>query len=245
MPSKMKTCEHYRTAIIDAAAAADQLSIEVRAHVDGCPDCHATFAEEKQLFSAIDSRLYAAANVEVPASLFPRVRAQLNERTASRLSWVPAGALIATVAAVILAIVYIRSAGRGGVEPNPLTISAVNKELPAVLQPSTQVVAPTKTALPAKGHLRGAARNPSLAEAAEDEAVKVMVPIGEKRGMLALLTNLQQGKVAGEVLLAEKAEKTFEELQVSPLAIAPIEVKPLVDVSPEPASALENEETKR
>ena len=47
----------------------------------------------------------------------------------------------------------------------------------------------------------------------------------------------------GEVLLAEQSEKTLEELQVSPIGISPIEMKPLEDLSPE--SAPQNEKTRR
>jgi hypothetical protein len=54
--------------------------------------------------------------------------------------------------------------------------------------------------------------------------------------MEVLLARVRQGKVDGEVLLAEKSETTLEELQVSPIDIPPIEMKPLVDVSPESAS---------
>ena len=56
MPSKMKTCEDYRTAL---EPTPQQMSFNLRsnsvltwrlAHL-----CHATFVEEMQLFAAIDS----------------------------------------------------------------------------------------------------------------------------------------------------------------------------------------------
>jgi hypothetical protein len=54
--------------------------------------------------------------------------------------------------------------------------------------------------------------------------------------MDALLAGVRQGQVKADVLLAEKSEKTLEDLQVSPLDISPIRVNPLADVSPESAS---------
>jgi len=237
-------CKDYREALIEAAALGAASSRELRSHLDACASCRAIFNEELQLFAAMDSGLRATANAEVPASLLPRVRIQLNERPAPPLSWVPAGAAIAAAAAIILAVAYFGGGGRGGVEPNPRTISVAGNDLPAVIQPSPRAVAPNrKVTPPVKRKLLRPFKNPGAAEAAEVEAARVIVPAGEKRGMQALLTNLQQGKVSGEVLLAEKAEKTLQELQFPPLDIAPIEVKPLSDVSTGPAS--ENIETKR
>jgi hypothetical protein len=61
--------------------------------------------------------------------------------------------------------------------------------------------------------------------------------------MEALLASIQAGKVDGEVLLAEKPEKSLEELQVSPLDFSLIEVKPLGAAGTELPS--QNEETNR
>ncbi len=242
MLSKMKTCEEYRVLLIDAAAADSAPSYELCSHLDACAFCRTAFDVEKQLFAAIDTGLHTTANVEMPNSLLARVRIQLNEKPAPRISWIPASAAIAAVAAIVLTIAYVRGFTRGGVEPSPKTLTAAGNELPAENQPP-QAVVPNRKSQPARREFERPAKNVGVAQAAEIEVARVIIPEGEKRGMQALLTNLQQGRTDGEVLLAAKAEKSLEELQVSPLAIAPIEVRPLVDVSTGPVA--ENDETKR
>jgi hypothetical protein len=229
MPSKMKTCEDYRTALSDAAAAAVEPSRELRSHLDACASCRAAFAEETQLFAAIDTGLRATANSEVPASLFPRVRAQLNERPVARRSWVPAVAAVAAVAALIVAIVFVRGLGRGATATNPQTIVAVHNDLPASTQTSAQTVVPIEATSPfAKIK---PIRPVETVSGAKIEQVAVLIPDGQKQAIDLLLASVRSGKVGGEVLLVEKPEKTLEELQVSPLDIPLIEIKPLEDVS--------------
>ena len=246
MPSKMKTCEDYRGLLIDDAAVGSAPSYELRSHLDVCVTCRTAFTEEKQLFAAIDSGLRATANAEAPPSLLAQVRTQVNTLRAPRFSWVPASAAIAAVATIVLTVAYVREGGRGGFEQNPRAISARDSHVvaSASIQPSPLAAAPiTMTTPRAKGKLVQPLKTPGIAAAAAFEAAKVIVPTAEKRGMQALLTNLQQGKAGGELLRSANEEKPLEELQVSPLFIAPIEVKPLVEVNTGPAS--ENEETKR
>ena len=74
-------CENYREALTEAAAADAVPSGELRSHLDACASCRVAFTEEQQLFAAIDTGVRASANAEVPASLLPRVRVQLNEQS--------------------------------------------------------------------------------------------------------------------------------------------------------------------
>jgi hypothetical protein len=61
----------------------------------------------------------------------------------------------------------------------------------------------------------------------------VLVPVGRKKAIDALLASVQQGNAEAGVLFAQQPEKTLHELQVSPLEISPIDMKPLADVSEE------------
>jgi hypothetical protein len=242
MPSKMKTCEDYRTALTGAAAAAVQPSLELRSHLDGCLSCCAAFTEELQLFAAIDSGLRAAANSEVPASLFPRVRVQLNEQPVPRRTWVPARAAMAAAVALVAVIVFVRGIGRDTVPINPPANSFAHNVSPAEIQPDPPVVAAIETTSPpAKNKTVRAAKTAPVVQTKE---VAVLVPAGQKQAMDALLAGVRQGQVKADVLLAENSEKTLEDLQVSPLDISPIEMKPLVDVSPE-SPASQNEKARR
>jgi hypothetical protein len=85
--------------------------------------------------------------------------------------------------------------------------------------------------------MRVAKTAPAAAGAVEE--VAVLIPAGKKQAIDALLAGVRQGQVKADVLLAEKSEKTLEDLQVSPLDILPIRVSPLADVSPDSASESE------
>jgi|HubBroStandDraft_6_1064221.scaffolds.fasta_scaffold02956_5 hypothetical protein len=240
MPSKMKTCEDYRTALRDAAAAAVQPSLELRSHLDACASCRSVFTQELQLFAAIDTGVRLTAYAEVPVSLLPRVRVHLNERSAPRFAWVSAGAAMAAVAAVVLVVVFVRSMGRGAVESNPPAVSVARNDAPIEKEHSS----------PGSSFKQNDPRDrpPQLraaksASTEQSEQVAVLVPAGQQRAMEVLLANVRQGKIDGEGLFVEHPETALQELQVAPLVVSPIEVKPLADVSAESAS--QNEKTKR
>jgi len=244
MPSKMKTCEDYRTALTNATAAAAEPSLELRSHLDACASCRAAFTEELQLFAAIDTGVRSAANAEVPASLLPRVRVQLNERPVLRHSWVLAGAAMAAAVALVAVIVFVRGFGGDTIPTNPQVISAARNVPPTRIQPAPPAVAPYETAGLARKHrqIRAAKTAPIVAAAVAE--VAVLVPAGQKQAMDALLAGVRQGQVRADVLLAENSEKTLEDLQVSPLDVSPIEMKPLEDVGAK-SPASQNEKARR
>jgi hypothetical protein len=237
----MKTCGDYREVLIDAAAGGAEPSRELRSHLDACGSCRAAFTEEVQLFAAIDAGVRVSANAEVPASLLPRVRVQLPEQVVPRHSWVPVGAALAAAVVLVTVIVFARGFGSG---PHGAD-REVNSAASDVPRPLIQAAPPGIVLV--ERATRTARHEPSRptrkAVIARAEELTVLIPIGQKRAIDALLLGVQHGKVDGGVLLAEKPEKTLEELQVVPLDVSPIEVKPLADVSAEPAS--QNEKTER
>jgi len=104
-------CEHYKEALIEAAASDVSGPGDLRAHLDGCAACRATFEQEQAFFASIDAGLRTAANSEVPPSLAVRVRALLDAEPASRLlaqKWAYSGAILAGVLSVA-AILVLRS----------------------------------------------------------------------------------------------------------------------------------------
>jgi anti-sigma factor RsiW len=234
------SCENYRETLTEAAATNAGLSSELHSHLDGCASCRAAFAEERQLFAAVDAGLRAHANADVPASLLPGVRAKLNERSIPRRSWIPAFAAITAAAALVIGIVFVRGVGRGDSEQNLRTTAVARSVVPPETKTVPAAVPHVETsAPPSKGKLRRPLRIPP---AAPVEETAVLIPAGQKQAIDAFLASVQQGKVEANVLLAEKPKGTLEELQVSPLDISPIEVKPLANVSAE--SRPENGKTK-
>ncbi|MGC2527233.1 MAG: hypothetical protein WA639_05775 [Candidatus Acidiferrum sp.] len=229
-------CENYREALIDAAAAGSTPSRELRSHLEACASCRAAFADEMQLFAAIDQSLRVTVNADVPASLLPRVRADLNERPASRRSWIPAFAGVGIAAVLVVALVLARKSARVGVEPNPLAIPSAHNFPSVANPPMTPAIAPQEMAWATRKHIRvGALKTAPAVEAAGVEA-EVLIPVGQKRALDVLLAKLRQGELQAEGVPIERFEKPIEILEVSPLDISPIEIKPLPDVNAEAAS---------
>ncbi len=229
-------CEDYREALIEAAAAAEdsELTRELRAHLEACASCRAALSGERQLFTAIDTGLRAAANAEVPVSLLPRVRAHLHEQPVPRGSWVPIGAAVATAVALVAVVVFTRGIGRDPADPEQEVNRFAHNIPSAAIQSAPPRVAPPETAAPI---LRAKSlRSVRNVRAAQAEELVVLIPEGQKRAIEVLLASVQQSKAEPNILLAEKSEGSLEELGVSPLVISPIEVKPLADMSAESPS---------
>jgi anti-sigma factor RsiW len=233
-------CENYREALIEAAAGDSAPPRELRSHLDACASCRAAFSEEQQLFAAIDTGLRATANAEAPASLFPRVRAQLVERPASRRSWIPAFAGVGIAAALLVALVLVLRPARNGSTANPQALVSQAHDLaPAGKQPVTQAAVTHEIAQTARKRARVEAAKTAPARDAADVEAEVLIPAGQKRAMDVLLAGLQTGEVQGEALLAEKPEEALKTLEVSPLDISPIEIKLLPEVETNSATSEE------
>jgi hypothetical protein len=234
------SCETYREALIEAAASGTQPPAAISAHLQGCAGCRAALEREQFLFASIDSSLRAAANADVPPSFLAQVRAQLNHhQVVRRRFWAPAWTAIATAAALALLIVLIHNPKRGA-------SGQVSKENVVANSASRVERSPAPPVHPAE-RAPQATRSKRIRSAkirllAPFEHVSVLVPSGQKQAIDALLSAMQRGTVKPEVLLTEKPQQPLQGLQVSPLDISPIEVKPLADVSGD--SRTEAEKTK-
>lgn len=231
-------CESYREALREAVAADAAPSSQLRLHLDVCSSCRAAFDEESQLFAAIDSGLRMAANTEVPASLIPRVKESLKESAAPRFSWIPAFAVIAASAAIVIALIYVRGAGRGDAKHISPAPAAVRVEAPR--ETSSIPLSASSLEKRARSAKLKAPRAIESATSIPVQPVAVIVQAGQKQAIDALLLSLRHGQVKGEVLLAEKPDQPLRELEVSPLAIAPIELESLPGVSGQSESGSDN-----
>jgi len=130
--------EHYKDALIEAAASGAEPEGELRAHLEACDSCRAVFAEEQTLFASIDAGLHAKVNTEVPTSLLPRVRARLDEASAPQRSWPLNWFVLAGATAVIAAFLVASVAWRPHVEQNLPTNSARSNPSTPVFSPPPQ-----------------------------------------------------------------------------------------------------------
>jgi hypothetical protein len=216
-------CEPYQSALTEAAASGLEPQGELRAHLTACAECRAALAQEQSLFSSIDTGLHAAVNVEVPASLLPRVRTQIAEETAVTRGWIPSWLTVAAAVAVLVAFIAARPLWRTGVVPAPVrTASNVGSTAPGVLPPHdqnlnaappavTNFVPPTQTA---------ATRNPAPREAMPE----VLVPRDQEALLVGYAEQWTQRKRAP--LVAANFDPTnLSLLQIAPIQIDQLDVK--------------------
>jgi hypothetical protein len=226
-------CEHYKDALIEAAASGSQPQGDLRAHLDACAPCRAAFEQEQSLFASIDAGLRATANAEMPASLLPRVCAKLNSPSRSRRSWVPAWAVLAVTAALVLAVVSLRGRRHDASGQNPQSSTLAHAVLPAEIPAAPTGARPrTDSGLRMNKHSLPSRFQPP----SSIEQLPVLLPAGQKMVIDAWLDGLQRGKVKENGLLAQKSDLPLQDLQISPLDVPPIEMKPLADVSGESPS---------
>jgi len=233
-------CKHYKDALIEAAANGSEPQGDLRAHLEACADCRAAFEQEQSLFASIDAGLHVAANAEVPASLLLRVRARLNGLSVARRASIPAWAVLAAAAALILTVVSVRSRRHDASGQNPQSNAAAHAVLPAEIPAAPISALPrTKPAQRIFKHSRPAEAQPS----ASIEEAHVLLPAGQKIVIDAWLDGLRRGKMPASDLLTQNSDLPLRDLRISPLDVSPIEMKPLANVSGESPS--QSGETRR
>jgi hypothetical protein len=226
-------CQHYKDALIEAVASGVQPQGELRAHLDACAACHATFAQELTLFSSIDAGLHVTANAEVPASLLPRVRARLDEAAAPRHRWMPQWCALASAALVVVAFFAARAVWRTNVVQKPIE-TARKTSVPPQLTPRPEnhnpaVVRPVEKN-PLSQREFAIAKNPLAPETliSGKTMPEVLVPRDQEVLLAEYAEEWQLRKRAP--LLAQDADSTvLAPLRVAQIQIAELDVKLLAD----------------
>jgi hypothetical protein len=103
------TCLSHREALIELAATGGEPVSELLAHLHECPSCRATLERERDLFASMDARLRVSADVEVPASLLPKVRVRLDAEPVRTLVSFRLRTIALTVATAVVLLLSINS----------------------------------------------------------------------------------------------------------------------------------------
>lgn len=223
-------CEHYKDALIDVAASGAALQGELRAHLDECASCRAAFAEEQSLFSAIDSGLHASANTEIPPSLLPRVDARLDEHAAVGRGWVTNRFVLVGAAAVVVALLTFRTVRRTNVELQPPETVANTSSFPSAVQSPQNTLSSVPSVKIDSSSQPRAAR---VASSVRSEAVASRISMPEvlvssdQEVLLVSYTKQWRRHKHAPLVAGEVGDSTLEPLQVSPIQIAQLDVKPL------------------
>lgn len=234
-------CEHYKDAVIEAAASGLDLAdapasspelYVLRLHLDSCTSCRAAFAQEQSLFAAIDTGLHAAANAGVPASLLPRVRVAVEQETPFKRSWFSDALVLATASAIVLAVFTMRM-----IRPRKGSVESVNTSVatraPLPLPHPAQGLGHTLVAeSTAKANVfpTSRAKNASRARPgiAPTTAPEVLVP-KDQEALLARYAEQWHLRKRAPLVAADVADTTLEPLEVAPIQIAQLDVKPLAE----------------
>ena len=225
-------CEHYKDALIEAAATGAGPQGELRAHLAACAPCRAAFEQEQSLFTAIDSGLRTSANDEVPPSLLPRVRAALDEVATSRRGWTANWLALGAVAALVVVIFGAYSVRRRSSLENRAS-TAVNASTKKAIPPSPPSQIPNSEPLTNRSsapQVRTAFHKNSGPQEtlARSPLPEVLIP----RDQEVLLAHYAQewSRRKRAPLVAKGADdEALAPLQVAPIQIAQLDVKLLAE----------------
>ena len=226
-------CEHYKNALIEAAANGAPAEGALRVHLDTCAACRATFAQEQALFSSIDAGLHVTATAEVPASLLPRVCSRLDEAAATRGVWMPQWFAMASAALMVVAFFAARAVWRTNIVQKPVE-TARKTSVPPQLTPPPEnhnpaVVRPVEKN-PLSQRQFAIAKNPLAPETLISGKTMPEVLVPRDQEILLAEYAAQWRLHARAPLLAQDSDATIlSPLQVAPIQIAELDVKLLAD----------------
>ena len=226
-------CEHYKEALIEAAASRAEPHGDLRAHLDGCAACRAAFEQEQTFFASIDAGLRVTANADVPALLLPRARARLDAEAVPPSSWLTNWLVLAGAAAVIAAFFVAGVVWRPNVRQNPQTDSTQKSPLGPVIPPAQERAQAreqsAKNSAPPFSHSSASKNTPQHgAQFVRSAFPEVLVP----RDQEVLLTEYAEQWRAHKhpLLLAQEFDATtLTPLQVAPIQIEELDVKLLAE----------------
>ena len=250
-------CEGFEKSLIEEALASTDPAL--LAHLARCADCRAELAAQRELQERITAGIVAMVGDEPSPALLMRVRARIAEGTAPRfmswMQWAAAGVAVAALAA--FAMWFAGRHATGLQAPEVKSVQALKNSSSPAQKPAQAASAqqPVQTTANGNGaqaparHASHAKRmehasvivkgtQPAIAVAAAAPRGEIIVPAGQREAVLRLVDALRTGRVDAASLL-----RTSQPNDSAPLAIAPIEVKPVNSRDEEDSTGheLENE----
>jgi hypothetical protein len=215
------SCEPYKNALTAAAAGAPATN-GLRSHLIVCSACRTALAEEESRFSAIDGGLHSVVNVEVPALLVPSIRARIAAEVAPKRVWLPAWALVSAAAlAVVLIVVQMTRHSEQSKVTSPIP-TASHAPLPGVVPPQPKTPAQETSMTTVRTiHQR------VPAEPLKSEEPLVLAAPRQREAVDALMAAFHRSEKQEEVLVAEAQDDVAQPLSIAPIAVVPMEIKPL------------------
>jgi hypothetical protein len=215
-------CERYRDRLIGTLASGESsLAGDVALHLVTCAQCKKFHEAQVHLFGAIESGVRAMVNETVPATLLPRVRAQVAETGAPRrmrsVSW--GFATVAIAAVLVVSIGLLRR--------SPQYVSKV----PSRSSVGPQEATGARPALPqavaaAPKHHWTLAKTATVPQET-GKAPEVLVLAEERAAFERFVTDLPEERDVAVAYTRPATEAKDEAAEIALLQIDELEVKPL------------------
>lgn len=222
-------CQNARQQITDTLAAGQaKLNGEIAAHVRACAGCRTFYAQQAEVFRAMDFGLSAMANEPAPASLVPRVRGRMEETRASNpwfYRFLPAAAVL--VIACLIALPLVRRSFRpGGVQVTVIpkrSENGVEPRQPLAGQPEKSRVPPA-TREPSPRH---SARPAAPQMPAQTVELAILVSPEESQGLLQLAAAVPRSPQWAQAMVHPATPPASQIAPIEPVEIANLEVNSL------------------
>jgi len=218
-------CRRAQEKIIKALASSESVFRgDLAQHLQACVSCRAFLATQNALFSSIDSHLRPIANVPVPRSLLPGVRARLQEESSARQPWIPTWGFAAIAALVVLTVaVRIQMRHWGTTDHANQRAAQVVPGSPTVNRPGpADPPVPMLAAHPsATRFLRGAG------VPAPSTTPEVLVLREEQEAYAHFVSGLSKDRDSRIALTSAAPEPGDAPVEIGFLTIKSVEVKPL------------------
>lgn len=221
-------CEEYREALSEAAAAGSEqvMPRELRGHLDACAVCHEFFSQEQQLFAAIDGGVRQEANAEVPASLLPRVRADIETAANGRSRRMPMLVFASAAVAVAITVSAVLRFGRNASEDQVKQIAAAPVREARQVTPDPSET-PRAAAIPALHSRRPRPGGNSGAQRfALFGQLEVIVPSDERDALARFIAVRQEESDLAVRLTVPAPDQPYVAMELAPLEIGDLPVTP-------------------
>lgn len=215
-------CESHRKALSEAAASGAPLPRQVEEHLADCDGCRSAFAAEQQLVASIDSAMSMVVGVEVPASLLPRVRAQV-AAVPERSAWRGFFPLLATASVVVsvfaVSLAYLRHFVPGPPTSDTVAVAPEVSSVAEYVLSAPPIVANPQTLRPSVKKEIVVSRRTSV-----HSGLEILVSADEQRGIERYAARLRARAPEFSARATVSSDDVFK---IQPLEIAEIDLRQL------------------
>jgi len=224
-------CEHYKDALIEAAACGAAPSGELRAHLAESDSCRAAFDEELSLFAAIDSGLHATANTEVPLSLLSRVCARLDEAAVAHSRWNSSWFALTGAAMAAAVLVLAVSIRQNNFRTPPINSAPNHPAIPPIVPPAEPPLSSGSSEVGSVSQSGGLGIKNSVVPkelVSRGSSPEILVP-RDQEFLVASYVQQWNSRKRPPLMAGDAGEAVLTPLEVAPIQITELDVKPLAE----------------